>query len=416
MTRVGFLFNHYATHQVPHAAPYAFELSRRHPDVEVTIAASSDAELAAAARIGGLYPGQRCILHRLRPAWWYRPFDPVISKFAFARKNRILADNLDFFAGLDALVAPERHCRRLRTTHRLSKLQLIHTRHGAGDRKGTSDASMSLFDLVLLPGRKYADRFSKLGHVRPGQFVIAGWPKFEAVRALAPDRRRLFDNDNPVVVYNPHFDQRIASWARMGRSVLDFFMGNPKYNLIFAPHLVLFKRRWRHRANLPDAYRRASNILIDTESEALADMTYLNAADIYLGDVSSQVYEFLSEARPCIFLDAHGIDWKADPHYAHWRFGPVVTDVARDLGATLADAVTSHASYLSAQRKGFAETFHQDPGSTAAQRGADAIAAFLRGEPLATAATLPSAPTAPLPSAPPSPPAAASSPSRPPGP
>ena len=140
VTRVGFLFNHYATHQVPHAAPYAFELSRRHPEIEVTIAASSDAELASAAKIGDLYPGHRCILRRLRPAWWYGPFDPVVSRFAFARKDRILADNLDFFAGLDALVAPERHCRRLRTKHRLARPKLIHTRHGAGDREGTSDA------------------------------------------------------------------------------------------------------------------------------------------------------------------------------------------------------------------------------------------------------------------------------------
>ena len=40
MTRVGFLFNHYATHQVPHAAPYAFELSRRHPNLHVVYALS----------------------------------------------------------------------------------------------------------------------------------------------------------------------------------------------------------------------------------------------------------------------------------------------------------------------------------------------------------------------------------------
>ena len=377
MKRVGFLFNHYATHQVPHAAPYAFELSRRHPDIEVTIAASSDAELASAAKIGELYPGHRCILRRLRPAWWYGPFDPVISKFAFARKDRILADNLDFFAGLDALVAPERHCRRLRTKHRLARPKLIHARHGAGDREGTSDATMAVFDLVLLPGRKYADRFSKPGYVRPGRYAIIGWPKFEAVRAFNTLGRRFFDNDNPVIVYNPHFDQRVGSWARMGRSVLDFFVANPQYNLIFAPHLVLFKRRWRHRAALPGRYRRVPNILIDTDSAALADMTYLDAADIYLGDVSSQVYEFLIRPRPCVFLDAHGIDWEADAHYAHWRFGPVVTDVACELGPALADAVTSHARFLPAQRAGFDETFHQDPASTAAQRGADAIAAFL---------------------------------------
>ena len=41
--RIGFLFNHYAVHKVPHAAPYAFELSRRRPDFEVVVTCSSDA-------------------------------------------------------------------------------------------------------------------------------------------------------------------------------------------------------------------------------------------------------------------------------------------------------------------------------------------------------------------------------------
>jgi hypothetical protein len=386
VTRVGFLFNHYATHQVPHAAPYAFELSRRHPEIEVTIAAATDAELAAAATIGEFYPGQRCILRRLRAAWWYEPLDPLVSRVAFARKDRILADNLAFFAGLDALVAPERHCRRLRTRHRLDRLKLIHTRHGAGDREGTTDATMAAFDLVLLPGRKYAERFVAEGHLRPDRYAITGWPKFEVARALAGPPRRLFDNAHPVVVYNPHFDQRVGSWARMGRAVLDFFVAHPEYNLVFAPHLVLFARRWRHRAVLPGHYRHAPNILVDTGSPALSDMTYVDAADVYLGDVSSQVYEFLLRPRPCVFLDAHGVDWQRDAHWAHWRFGPVVRDVARDLGPMLADAMASHAQYLPAQQAGFEQTFHRDLASTAAERGADAIAAFLRGDDPAAAA------------------------------
>lgn len=375
--RVGFLFNHYATHQVPHAAPYAFELSRRHPDLEVVIAASSEAELESATAIGKLYPGHGCRFKLLRPAWWYPLIDPIVSNVVFMRKDRILKDNLDFFAGLDALVAPERHCRRLRTKHKLENLKLIHTRHGAGDRKGTSDATMALFDLVLLPGQKYVDRFVPLGYLRPGHYAITGWPKFEVMPAFNATPRRFFDNDNPVVIYNPHFDQGVGSWTRMGGSVLDFFLANPSYNLIFAPHLVLFKRGWRHRASLPRKYRGAPNILIDTKSTALADMTYLFAADIYLGDVSSQVYEFLIEPRPCIFLNAHGVSWEADPHYAHWRFGQVVGDVPQGLGPALADAFKSHPRFMPVQQSGIAYTFNRETDSTAAERGADAIARFL---------------------------------------
>ncbi len=48
-------------------------------------------------------------------------------------------------------------------------------------------------------------------------------------------------------------------------------------------------------------------------------MSYTTAADIYLGDVSSQVYEFLYEPRPCLFLNSHEFAWKSDPNFAHWK-------------------------------------------------------------------------------------------------
>ncbi|MEK0084887.1 hypothetical protein [Benzoatithermus flavus] len=375
--RVGFLFNHYAPHQVPHAAPYAFELSRRQPSLEVTIACATAAEETLARRIGDLYPGHRVAFVRLRPRLVERLIDPLVAPHRFARKRWILRHNLDFFRGLDALVAPERHCYLLRSRYGLEDLKLIHTRHGAGDREGGFDERSGAFDLTLLPGRKYVDRLSGMGLLQPGRWAVTGWPKFEVVRGLGKGRQRLFENDRPVVVYNPHFDQRVASWARLGEAVLDFFRRNPAWNLIFAPHVVLFRRHRRHGAKLPRWARTAPNILIDTGSERSADMTYMLAADIYLGDVSSQVYEFLLRPRPCIFLDAHGVAWRDDPSYLHWTMGDVVRDVGRELGPALEAAAARHAGYRPHQEELFAYTFHEEPGSTAAERGADAIARFL---------------------------------------
>ncbi|MBZ0168703.1 hypothetical protein MELA_01708 [Candidatus Methylomirabilis lanthanidiphila] len=378
--RIGFLFNHYSPHQMPHAAPYAYELSRRYPEFEVVIVTSSEAEVAMARSIGALYPGHRCRLARLYSAWWYRLIDPLVSLLVFGRKNRILKDNLDFFRGLDALVSPERHCRRLHTQYGLQQLKLIHTRHGAGDREGTREEEVALFDFVLLPGQKNVDRLAAAGYLKPGRYVVTGYPKFEVIRGWDRGRRRLFDNPNPVVVYNPHFYQPLSSWSSMGHAVLDFFVAHPQYNLIFAPHAVLFERRWRHHASLPARYKKASNILIDTDSPALSDMTYTLAADIYLGDVSSQIYEFLLEPRPCIFLNGHKVAWENNPHYAHWRFGQVIDDVARELGPALAAASDTHPRFLPEQLAGFAYTFYEESGSTAAQRGADAIATFVVGD------------------------------------
>lgn len=101
------------------------------------------------------------------------------------------------------------------------------------------------------------------GCLKLGRYAVTGYPKFEVICGWGRGRRRLFDNTNPVVVYNPHFCQPLASWAAMGHAVLDFFVANPDYNLIFAPHAVLFARRWRHYASLLPRYKGVPNILID---------------------------------------------------------------------------------------------------------------------------------------------------------
>jgi hypothetical protein len=375
--QIGFLFNHYAPHQVPHAAPYAFELSRRHPEIDVTVACATAAEERLARRIAGLYPEHRARFVRLHPGPVERLLDLWQSARKFARKKGVLRRHLGFFRSLDALVAPERHCYMLRSRFGLDRLTLIHARHGAGDREGGFDERSGAFDLTLQPGRKYVDRLGSLGLLKPGGYAVAGWPKLEVMRALRPLRPKLFPNDRPVVVYNPHFDQDVASWSRMGLAVLDFFLANPAWNLIFAPHVVLFRRHRRHGAVLPDRYRKAANILIDTGSERSVDMTYLRAADLYLGDVSSQVYEFLEEPRPCIFLNAHGVPWQGDPCYLHWTLGQVVERVEPGLGEALAAAFPRHSAFLPRQRELFAYTFHDEPGSTAAERGAEAIARFV---------------------------------------
>lgn len=375
--RVGFLFNHYAVHQVPHAAPYAFELSRLRPEIDVILACSSDEQLELAQQIGALYPGHTCTYERLNPPLYYRILDPIISRWTFGRKSLVLRHNLDFFRSLDALVAPERHCMKLRTHYHLANLRMIHTRHGAGDRKGGFDDRSGVFDLTLLPGQKYVDRLTEQGYLEAGRYEVAGWPKFEVAVGLQPEPVRLFDNDNPVVVYNPHFDQKVSSWKHMGVPVLEFFAQNPDYNLIFAPHVVLFMRDKRHQAMLPRKFESIANIHIDKGSRASSDMTYMRAADIYMGDVSSQVYEFLLEPRPCIFLNGHGVDWKDDPHYLHWTLGQVVDDVASGLKLAIDSAHATHTDYRADQQAAFDYTFYDEPDTTAPERGAKAIADFL---------------------------------------
>src|SRR3546814_2802606 len=117
---------------------------------------------------------------------------------------------------------------------------------------------------------------------------------------------------------------RISDWSSDVCSsdlIIAWFAGQDRYNLVVAPHVRLF-------AEASDAERAAvaklavpGKVMIDLASDRLFDMSYTSGADIYLGDVSSQVYEFLATPRPCLFLNAHQVDWVGDPDYLFWKIG-----------------------------------------------------------------------------------------------
>lgn len=371
--KIGFLFNHYAAHQVLHAAPIAFELSRRCPAAEVTVVTVGAEIDAVVRRLADGYAGHRCTLMRARVPRLVEWIDPLVRQVKFLRKDAVLAANLPLFAAQDVLVVPERSSLKLKSYKECRHLRLVHTKHGAGDRaQGFSD-ELRGFDLLLLPGAKYRDRLLREGVVEAGRCRVVGYPKFELMGALSGGPPA-FAERRPTVLYNPHFERGLSSWQDLGREVLEFFRASPDYNLIFAPHVVLYQRGLRHRARPLGRYRNRPNMLIDTGSLASIDMTYALTADIYLGDVSSQVYEFLWRPRPCLFLDAHGVDWQNDPNYRFWHTGQVLRDTA-DLAPALARASRLQHDYAAAQRQLFAETFDAQ-AVPASIRAADAIAEF----------------------------------------
>ena len=97
------------------------------------------------------------------------------------------------------------------------------------------------FDLILLSGNKVRDRMLAEGLITPANHRIVGYPKFDTLSTSQP-LARLFDNGRPTVLYNPHFDPRLSSWYTMGPAILDWFAGQSRFNLVFAPHVMLFKR------------------------------------------------------------------------------------------------------------------------------------------------------------------------------
>jgi CDP-glycerol glycerophosphotransferase (TagB/SpsB family) len=208
-------------------------------------------------------------------------------------------------------------------------------------------------------------------------YAVAGYPKFETVRR---ERTRLFDNADPVVLYNPTQNPRGTSWHRFGRGVLDAFARRDDLNLIFAPHALLFRRSLGRGARLPRGLRTGPRLIVDTASPASFDMTYTRAADLYLGDQSSQVYEFIREPRPCVFLNASETGWQGNPDYRSWGFGPVVERIA-DLMPAIDAALGDFDRWRPAQEAALAQDAPRPDApfadAPASERGARAIAEFL---------------------------------------
>ncbi|MCQ8278605.1 hypothetical protein NFI95_09090 [Acetobacteraceae bacterium KSS8] len=379
--RIGFLFNHDATHQVPHTIPVAAALARR--GVMVEILCSTPEQRAVAER---LLPDPSAVrFTMLNVGALAKGLDRVLRHVMPFRRLAVLRENTASFVGLDALVVPEITSTRLRDRPELAGMKLIYVPHGAGDGAAGFLPATRRFDLVLLSGEKVRDRMLDAGLITEDRSEIIGYPKFDLLDAPVP---RLFDNDKPTILYNPHFNPHLSSWYRFGPEVLRWFASQDRFNLVFAPHVMLFKRllqispihkRAAWRPGIPREAFGRPNILLDTGSDRSIDMSYVRAADLYLGDVSSQIYEWIQKPRPAVFFDTHRPSTRQAADYAHWALGQVVRSPA-ELPAALDHAMAFPLEFDDVQRDAARHTFSIETAS-AGDRAADAILRFLKAYP-----------------------------------
>jgi hypothetical protein len=377
--RIGFLYNHDVPHQIRHTAPIAAELAGK---ADVTILVSSDQQEAEVRRLLPAATQEMIRFERLTMRPLMRVLRPIGDRFAPFSRIAILRDNRERLAAFDALVVPETTSTMLKSRFSMKNLKLIFVPHGVSAGAPGHSATNKLFDLVLLFGPVVRDKFIAEGLVTAENSRIIGYPKFDTVDINA--RRKFFADDKPVVLYNPHFNPYLSSWYTMGENVVRHFANQSDYNLIVAPHIMLYQRRIhislahkiaRWRNDLPSELLKAPNIHFDFGSPNCVDMTYTLAAGIYLGDVSSQIYEWIIKPRPAIFLRAHGSEPAQSRGYHHWPMGQIV-DRVTDLPAALANALPFSAEMRSRQEEAFAANFSRT-GESAARRGALEILAFL---------------------------------------
>ncbi len=289
---------------------------------------------------------------------------------------RLLA-NRRRLGGFDVLVAAERTSTVLKALPGFSP-KLVHVPHGAGDRARGFEKRIRRFDHVIASGPKDRSRMIRERLVTPRGCSISGSVKVSTVlfHPRMGARRRLFANDRPVVMYNPHFDPSLSSWETFGPRLAAAFRDQDQYNLVIAPHVRL-ARGWSpaQRAAF-ESLAVEDHILVDAGSPRSHDMTYTLAADIYVGDVSSQVYEFLARPRPCVFLDRGLSPALHDSSFAFWSLGERIEDPAAVLAA-VARAQAVHSAYRERQR--LAAVAALGPLDGAAQAAAQVLLRIAQG-------------------------------------
>jgi Putative glycosyl/glycerophosphate transferases involved in teichoic acid biosynthesis TagF/TagB/EpsJ/RodC len=350
--RVCFFYNA-QHHQILHSLPMAFELSAM-PGFAVDVVASTQGHLDFIRHLQRLYPDARVTYRLLEQSWPVRLYGRVRT-LDLPPKLPTLWHNRALFDRYDAIVVPEKTSLNLKRFG-VRRPKFIHTAHGAGDRATAVDKRIAQFDFALVPGPKTAQWLLEGGLIRPGHYAVGAYAKFDIVRRLRQQKRHLFANDRPTILYNPHFRPHLSSWREFGFKVLDHFAANDRYNLIFAPHVRLFSPPTEEKYAAFAKYNALPNVIVDLGSVRSIDMTYTLGADAYIGDVSSQVYEFLLSPRPCLFLNGHKADWRDNPRYLFWTLGPVVSDMA-EFPAALETLLADPSPWREAQEKAVAATF-----------------------------------------------------------
>ena len=217
--------------------------------------------------------------------------------------------------------------------------KLFYLYHGTGTREYGFDSAFDGFDYILAPGPYHRDRLIKENICDKNKIVMTGQPKFDWITKHHQSDKKLFNNDNPIFYYNPHWDMSLSSYLEWRSFILEFFRQNSDYNLIFSPHPLVKHLSKKRKYAIEIESETADNIIIDLDSNKQINGTYNAVADVYIGDVSSVVTEWINyRPRPCIFINAHKVKWNENKSYEMWNYGTVVDD-NRDFRKVVSDSL-----------------------------------------------------------------------------
>ena len=192
----------------------------------------------------------------------------------------------------------------------------IYTFHGPENR-GYSHPHIRDYELVIFPSEDELRKIENIiGPLK--NYKVLGYSKFDYFHYHLPNPPQLFQEKRPVILYNPHFEEKESSFFDQGLDLLKALSDTNKYNIIFMPHPDLARK-----------YPKLVNKALEFPNVVLVNrpkinLEYMALADLYITDVSSSAFEFLYFNKPIIYFNTKGRPKEA---YPAWRFGKVVEDL-----------------------------------------------------------------------------------------
>lgn len=329
----------------------AMQLGISYKDADVTALSCNREHTEILNEIRSRYPKTQTRILTLKQPFRYKYLN--FKKKSYPYVNAMVKRAAPILKCSDAVVTTSHGTAGMFNKYGIDKPAIIYQYHGCGDRKYGFDPALSRIDLMLLPGHYHKKRLVSEGILPEENMSVVGWPKFDYTGSA---NLKLFKNSNPTILYCPHWEPALSSYNKYAEGILEFFRKNTNYNLVFAPHVLV--KHWHVQHGYDISYKRynSDNTIVDFGSTLSTNGGYLRHADIYIGDVSSMVYEFIAmKPRPCLFLNTHAVEWENNPDYRFWEYGPVINN----LDTLLSDIrkAQENTDYVSLQKKRIPEYF-----------------------------------------------------------
>lgn len=350
---------------IPHLYPIVEALAARGAAVDCWVATSvHEALIAGWLREAGLAA-------RIRRAPGYRAYPALVrgENPPLPHKLKTLARLVPHLLLVDAVLCAEQTSLWVPALLPPLRPRFVKTSHGVGSMSARDDRRRRAAGLMLVPSAREKETYLARGFA-DAAITVTGYVK-SAFRGLARPRR-LFADDRPVILYTPHWQRARSSWWEWGQAVVAMLAAQDRWNVILAPHQRLVETAPEVRAVL-GAVAELPHVHVDLDGFAGVDGSYTAAADLYLGDTSSQIVEYLIRPRPCVFLNPRGEAWQGREDHAFWRCGEVV-DRLDALAAAIERASARHPHFADEQRA-YAAGQLGETGPQTAVRAAEAILA-----------------------------------------